>query len=134
MGGIVELESLLTSLDPEMPEDEYVFCSVPGNLEDYVSLNPAICVSESEGLTLVLPLTTAMKEGFSFHGTYRKVTCKVHSSLEAVGLTAAVSSQLALDDIPANVVAGFYHDHIFVPADKAERALKLLVKLSGNRG
>ena len=48
----------------------------------------------------------------------------VHSSLEAVGLTAIVSGKLAAYEISANVIAGYYHDHIFVPEQFADEALE----------
>ncbi|PFG10744.1 MULTISPECIES: ACT domain-containing protein [unclassified Marinobacter] len=132
MDGTVELESLLSSLVPQMPEVDYVFCSVPGTLGDYAGLEPVTTVRETEGLTLVLPVAVAVRENFRFNGTYRQITLTVHSSLEAVGLTAAISSELASNDIPANVVAGYYHDHIYVPSGKAEKALHLLQALSIN--
>jgi hypothetical protein len=50
----------------------------------------------------------------------------VHSSLEAVGLTAAVAGALTAAGISANVVAAFHHDHVFVPADRAEAAMAQL--------
>lgn len=130
MDGITELKSLLRTLVPQMSEVDYVFCSVPGTLDDYAGLEPVTTVREMEGLTLVLPVAIAVRENFRFNGTYRQITLTVHSSLEAVGLTAAISSKLASNHIPANVVAGYYHDHIFVPSGKAEKALHLLQALS----
>ncbi|MEX0738326.1 MAG: ACT domain-containing protein [Pseudohongiella sp.] len=132
MNGIVDLPSLLQSLVPRLTEGEYVFCSVTGPLTDYASLDPIAAIRETEGLTLILPVYVAELEGLSFHGTYRQITLTVHSSLEAVGLTAAVSVRLAANNIPANVVAGYYHDHIFVPGDKADQALQVLSQLSNN--
>lgn len=132
MSGIVELSTLLQSLVPRLIEGEHVFCSVPEMLPDYVILDPVATIRESEGLTLILPAAVAEREGFSFKGRYRQITLTVHSSLEAVGLTAAVSAALAASDIPANMVAGYYHDHIFVPSDKADQALQLLNRLGGN--
>ena len=60
----------------------------------------------------------------------KRITLGVHSSLEAVGLTAAVSTLLAKHEISANMVAGYQHDHLFVPANDAEKAVKLLIKLA----
>ncbi|MBC55255.1 MAG: transporter [Gammaproteobacteria bacterium] len=132
MNGIVDLTTLLQSLVPRLAEDAYVFCSVPGPLSDYAALEPVAAIREPEGLTLVVPAAVAEREGFDFQGRYRQITLTVHSSLEAVGLTAAVSAALAASAIPANVVAGFYHDHLFVPEDKADKALQLLKQLSGS--
>ena len=59
------------------------------------------------------------------------ITLDVHSSLEAVGLTAAVSAALAEENISCNVVAAYYHDHLFVPVADAERAMETLMRLTG---
>ena len=126
MNGIVDLSTLLQSLVPRLVDDEFVFCCVSGSLGKYAALDPIAAIRETEGLTLILPAPVAEREGFDFLGRYRQITLTVHSSLDAVGLTAAVSAALAAKDITANVVAGFYHDHIFVAADKADRALQLL--------
>ena len=129
MSGIVERERLLSEMHPELVEGEYVFCTVSAALSDYAKLEPVATLREREGLTLVLPKATARKAGLSFDGSYRQITLTVHSSLEAVGLTAAVASKLAARGISANVIAAFYHDHIFVPADKANSALAALEEL-----
>jgi hypothetical protein len=54
----------------------------------------------------------------------------MHSSLEAVGLTAAVATALAARGIAANVIAGARHDHVFVPAARADDALAALRDLA----
>ena len=78
---------------------------------------------------MVLEESTAVRAGLSFSGTFRQITLTVHSSLEAVGLTAAVASKLADRGISANVIAAYYHDHIFVQSDMAVSALKALSEL-----
>ena len=50
----------------------------------------------------------------------------MHTALDAVGLTAAVATALAEHGIPANVIAGFYHDHLLVPEDRADDAVAVL--------
>ncbi|MGO2019037.1 MAG: ACT domain-containing protein [Psychrobacter sp.] len=85
---------------------------------------------ETEGLTLVLTKDKADEAGLNYEGVFRQITLTVHSSLEAVGLTAAVSTKLTSKDISANVIAAYYHDHIFVSNDKAEQALSALKELS----
>jgi hypothetical protein len=50
----------------------------------------------------------------------------VHSSLEAVGLTAAFATALSREGISCNVLAGHHHDHILVATADAERAMDVL--------
>jgi hypothetical protein len=56
----------------------------------------------------------------------------VHSSLEAVGFLAAITARLAETGISVNVVSAFYHDHLFVPHDRADEALaRIFDRFSG---
>ncbi|MPW36082.1 ACT domain-containing protein [Vibrio sp. B1Z05] len=128
MSGITELTQLLESMQPELQNDEFVFCTVQGELKDFVALNPIATFIESEGLTLVVEKQAAAKAQLAFDGSFKKITLTVHSSLEAVGLTAAVATKLAEKGISANVIAAFYHDHIFVQSAKAEQALAALLE------
>ncbi|UYI45917.1 ACT domain-containing protein [Vibrio natriegens] len=130
MVGITELDELLTSLRPKLVDSEFVFCTVSGELRDYLALNPICTFMEAEGLTLVLEKSSALEAGLSFEGSFKQITLTVHSSLEAVGLTAAVATKLASKDISANVIAAFYHDHIFVQSSKADAAIEALCELS----
>ncbi len=137
MTGIEDLQQLLANMEPELHDGEFVFCTVAkGNIADHARLNPLGMFREAEGLTLILPRETAEREGLA-GAPMRMITLTVHSSLEAVGLTAAFSTRLAREDISANVVAAFHHDHIFVPAADAEKALavlKALQKESAEKG
>jgi len=126
MSGITELDELLKSMEPELTESEFVFCTVSGSIVDYGSLNPVATFVEAEGLTLVLEKEAAQKAELQFDGVFRQITLTVHSSLDAVGLTAAVSKKLADKGVGANVIAAYYHDHIFVQSSKAELALLAL--------
>ena len=126
MAGILELNTLLKTMNPELKQGEYIFCCLAGSLADYVHLNPLASYVEDEGLTLILNAKTADKAGITYESKYNLITLNVHSSLEAVGLTAAVSAKLTEHNISANVVAAFYHDHIFVQTDKAQAAMKAL--------
>lgn len=112
-----------------MQEGEYVFCTVSGRCSDYAHLEPLASFVESEGVSLILPVATADKANLPYESTFRQITLTVHSSLSAVGLTAAISTKLASHGISANVVAAYYHDHLFVPADKADKALLALREL-----
>ncbi|WP_325894526.1 ACT domain-containing protein [Grimontia sp. NTOU-MAR1] len=130
MAGIVELDALLSSMEPALIDAEFVFCTVSGVLSDYVELEPLATFREAEGLTLLLEKSAAESANIAFEGVYRQITLTVHSSLDAVGLTAAVSTKLAEKGISANVLAAYYHDHIFVQAEKADSALKALQEFS----
>ena len=130
MSGITDLQQLLKSMAPELKEGEFVFCTVEGDLSQYVGLSPISTFQEQEGLTLVLGKDNADKAGLAYEGTFRMITLTVHSSLEAVGLTAAVASKLAERGISANVIAAYYHDHVFVQSAKATEALEALHSFS----
>jgi len=120
VAGERDLEQLINGMSPRLLDDEYVFLSfVDAEYGDYASLKPFAVVTESEGLTLIVEKTLAIQQGFEFDGSYQAITLEVHSSLDAVGLTAAFSGALAKANISANVVAGFYHDHIFVQSELA---------------
>lgn len=130
MTGIKNLNELLTSMQPELLDKVFVFCTVTGQLEQYLVLEPIAMFMEQEGLTLVLTKDKADKANLVYEGLFRQITLTVHSSLDAVGLTAAVSTKLASKGISANVIAAYYHDHIFVSNGKADQALLALRELS----
>lgn len=126
MIGETNLEILLATMSPNLMAEEYVFCSVQGDYIDYNALSPLASFRESEGLTLVISKEMALAHQLPFESVFRGITLTIHSSLDAVGLTAAVSGKLAANNISANVIAAYYHDHIFVQSEKAELALKVL--------
>ncbi len=126
MSGIKNLELLLQSMSPELMAGDYVFCTVNGALSDYLSLEPIATFREPEGLTLVLEAEKAQQAGLESSALFSLITLTVYSSLEAVGLTAAFATKLAEHGISANVIAGYYHDHIFVQKEKAQQALQAL--------
>jgi hypothetical protein len=129
VAGIDDLQQLLAGMEPELRDGEFVFCTLAnGNIADLARLDPLGMFREAEGLTLILPRETAEREGLA-GAPMRMITLTVHSSLEAVGLTAAFSTWLAREGIGANVVAAFHHDHIFVPAADAEKAIAALKAL-----
>jgi hypothetical protein len=134
MTGEKGLEKLLTLMAPCVFPDEYVFCVVPdGKYGDYFEYCPVASFMESEGLTLVLTRKNADKAELQYDSIFKRITLEAHSSLEAIGLTAAVSGKLAENGISANVIAGYFHDHIFVQAEKAEKALEFLKELCNGK-
>lgn len=127
MAGIKELETLLSSIDPVLDERSFVFCSFPEfNWEHVQQLNPIGFFHEKEGMTFIITLQKAIDKNIDYESVYKLISLNVHSSLDAVGLTAAFSAKLAEKNISANVVAAYYHDHIFVPEEKAEEALSAI--------
>lgn len=130
MAAINDLEIILKSMSPELIEGNYVFCTVNGALSDYLALEPIATFQEKEGLTLVLEEEKAAAAKLDFDAIFSLITLSVHSSLEAVGLTAAFATKLGSYGISANVVAGYYHDHIFVQKDKADAAMSALKEFS----
>ncbi len=128
MPGEKNLHKLIKNIRPELKEGRYVFCTVE---HDYpVPYSDCICTfREDKGITLVLPKEKAedLRLPCSFEASWIRLT--VHSSLEAVGLTARVSSALAAEGISCNAVAAYYHDHIFVPYRQADKAMSVLRNL-----
>jgi len=126
MTGETDLDKLLAAMSPALLPDEYVFCTVQGEYGDFQQLAPLACFREAEGLTLVISKAAALAGNLPFESVFKAITLTVHSSLDAVGLTAAVATKLAAKGISANVIAAYYHDHIFVQAEKANAAIQAL--------
>jgi hypothetical protein len=80
-------------------------------------------IREEEGVTAII---AGDRAGMPF----ARITLTVHSALEGVGLTAAVSGALAKAGIACNVVAGYHHDHLFVPWERRDEALGVLQRLA----
>ena len=135
MSGIRNLQTLLASLQPVLSPVEFVFVTQAGGRYcDGANLNPIATFQESEGLTLVVPKENADLAFEHYTGVLRMISLQVHSDLGAVGLTAAVADALSKRDISANLVAAYYHDHVFVPVAKANDALNALQELMKSSG
>lgn len=129
MQGEKNLSILLKTMTPELNEGDYVFCTMPNGQE----LNSSKIIGsfrEKEGMTIVLNKEDADVLGLSYHYVAAWITLTVHSSLDAVGLTAAFSKALAEAGISCNVIAAYHHDHIFVAKKDADKAMETLRKLS----
>ncbi len=125
---VSDLAELLASMRPELNEGAYVFSSVRPD-RDVSRLAPLATFRESEGLTVIVDEATALREDLPVLFRAAWITLTVHSDLQAVGLTAAVSEALTKADISCNVVAAAFHDHIFVPIERATEALAQLTDL-----
>ena len=130
MAGEEDLDTLLVLLQPSLLPGDFVFCTA-ANLKygDFAELQPLASYQEEEGLTLVLSKQSADVAGLAYDSVFNCIILMVHSSLEAVGLTAAVSGKLAANGISANVMAAYHHDHVFVLKNNAQLALQLLTEL-----
>lgn len=125
MAGEKDLQILLKSMKPEHNLGDYVFCKVE-KVENLNLDEVEMFFKEREAITLILKKQIAEKLNFEHSMTMSWITLSVHSSLEAVGLTAAFSKALSDNGISCNVVAGFYHDHIFVGKNDTEKAMQIL--------
>ncbi|MGW1910296.1 ACT domain-containing protein [Streptomyces sp. NPDC002076] len=128
MTGETDLQTLLSDMRPELNPGRYVFTMAEGGVPSGVT--PVVTVAEQEGLTLVVSQADADAAGMAYDYVAGWITLRVHSALASVGLTAAVSRALADAELSCNVVAGFHHDHLFVPYDRAEEALDVLRQLA----
>ena len=130
MAGETNLSELLKTMHPTLNEGDYVFCTIPTAQE----IEPSQFIGsfkEKEGLTIILDKNIADSLKLDYNYIAAWITLTMHSSLEAVGLTAAFSNALAKAGIGCNVIAAYYHDHIFVAKQDAEQAMEVLKKLSG---
>jgi len=129
MKGEINLTTLLKNLKPTLNKGDFVFVSVK-SLEG-IDRNDTICeFKEKGGVTVVMEKEKADVLNLKYDFITSWITLKVHSSLEAVGFTTVFSNELAKHNISCNVIAGFYHDRIFVAKNDAEKALKVLLNLS----
>ncbi|MBN8675843.1 MAG: ACT domain-containing protein [Chitinophagales bacterium] len=129
MRGETNLQQLLRTMKPALNEGEFIFYSLPDL--SVININDIIfSFKEKEGFTVILEKSLADKLNIPYSFVAAWITLTVHSSLEAVGLTAAFSKALADEQISCNVVAGFYHDHIFLAKQDAEKAMEVLIGLS----
>ena len=128
MSGETDLRALLAGMKPTLRPEVYVFWTLPPDATLPAGVVPFATVREDEGLTVVIERQLTWEPADD--DAYRAITLGVHSSLNAVGFIAAVSRALADAGIPANVIAGYHHDHLLVPAAHAEHAMTILRELA----
>lgn len=124
---------MISGMTPELRPGIFVFVSTDdAELGKQLSQAAIATFREDEGLSLLVPLELAQQNRLNVDQLMRCITLNVYSSLDGVGLTAAVSAALADNAIPCNMVAGFHHDHVFIPENLCEKAMQVLIALQNN--
>ncbi len=126
---VKDTAAMIAAMSPKLDPGPFVFVTTQGPTDELMSAARAR-YEEAEGTSLILPLEVALAQGFDTSLPMACLTLTVHSALDGVGLTAAVSAALAGANIPCNMVAAYHHDHAYVPADRAEEALAALKALA----
>ncbi|CAM1345811.1 ACT domain-containing protein [Tenacibaculum crassostreae] len=131
MSGEKNLSVLIKEMKPYLNEGDYVFVSsailIDINIDQIIGI-----FKEQEGTSYILKKELADSLNLKYDFIASWITLKIHSSLDAVGLTASFSSELAKHNISCNVVAGFYHDHIFVAKKDSLKTIDVLTNLSNS--
>jgi len=121
---------MISGMAPIVRPGIYVFISTEDpTLVASLSSQAISTFKEGEGMSMLIPVESAKKSGLSVDQPMSCITLNVYSSLEEVGLTAAVSTALGDKSIPCNMVAAFHHDHVFVPSEMCDRAMEVLTSL-----
>ena len=125
MAGELDIRKLLSGLEAILADGIYVFATLDGKKVPN-GLSPRMIFQEQEGTTLILLESEAKAAGLNHEFPCRMITLNVHSSLEAVGFIAHIATRLAEHGMGVNPVAGFYHDHLFIPLGREQEALSIL--------
>lgn len=129
MSGEKNLAVLIQNMEPVLNTGEYVFCTVEnlGRIQDIEKI--LFFFRETEAVTIVLEKNIADEWSLDYSYISSWITLNIYSSLEAVGLTAAFANALKKENISCNVVAAYFHDHIFVAVKDAEKAMDAIEAL-----
>ena len=129
MSGETNLDVLLSSMSATLIDGIYVFVTLKdGSLP--TSVTPRMMFQESEGTTYIILQSDAQTHNIAAEFPSRMITLNIHSALEAVGFMARIATELAKHNMGVNPVSAFYHDHLFVPADRAKDAMDVLAGFS----
>jgi hypothetical protein len=128
MSGLTDLQQTLQSLKVICDDVQYGFASIAD--ESRIERDKILATfHENRQLAIIAPKDYLDSLGIENEGPYAKLTIDVHTSLELVGLTAVMATKLSEHGISANVVAAFYHDHVFVQYELRGKAVELLENL-----
>jgi len=134
MSGETDLAALLRSLDPVLDAIEYGFGVLAPGVVPRMPVEPLGLFREDEGMTVIAAADALAAAGIEQSRGWARIVLRVQSSLDAVGLTAAVAQALAERGIAANVVAAYRHDHVFVPWARRRDALEALLECARGMG
>ena len=123
--GETDLQRLLAGLAPELAARPRTIRSQAADAS--VPAATIMLFREDEGVTTVVEVDESTDEAL-----WAQITLRIHSSLEAVGMIAAIAAALAARDIPCNAVSAYYHDHLFVPWPRRDDAIAALQALTGD--
>ena len=129
MSGEMDLAALLRDMQPLLDAEPYGYGMIAAGVVPQEVEAFAVIV-EAEGTTVVAPAEALQRAGIAHQGQWARISLTVHSDLAAVGLTAAIAAALAREGISANVVAGYFHDHVFVQWDRRSDAMVALAALA----
>jgi hypothetical protein len=127
-----DLRILLENMQPFLHQEPYVFCSIDRASYNKLPFLPTLTFLEKEGISIIATERQASEQELSFDQTWAQITLTVHSSLNAVGFLAAITTRLAEAGISANPVSAYYHDHLFVPWESRHRAMSILQELQAS--
>lgn len=128
-GPVSDTNAMIAGMAPMLQPGQFVFCTTADDSVAARAMPDAIATyREAEGLSLILPVAAAKALGFDVSMPMACITLTVQSSLEGIGLTAAVATALTEAGIPCNMVAAYHHDHVFVPVESAKTAVDVLIK------
>lgn len=129
MSGETDLAVILSTLEARCDGVEYGYATLPRDAMLPAGIEPVCTFLEDEGLTVVAPATVLDGAGIDQQTGWARLTLTIHTSLDAIGVTAVIAAALAQAGISANVVAAYYHDHVFVPWDRRGEAIAALENL-----
>jgi uncharacterized protein len=130
MTGEMDLALLLLRMEPILDAEPYGYGLLPVGAAVPGGVDPFAVIVEAEGLTVVALVSAMTRAGIAHHGQWARISLSVHSDLAAVGLTAAIAAALTRHGISANVVAGYFHDHVFVQWERRVEAMEALRALT----